>query len=139
MQCFRLLTLVLYHVSPLVRDALGGFLGFFGGEYHQALVLGDHLADQRPVVSVLGHARDREPVLEQPRSIENLCKTHGGRDIIFDEDCYDFRRVRFEKVSDFAEHIDGRLLRMHMQAVCLKMSEKEAKEMKEDIYRVLWH
>lgn len=84
------LTLIFDDIVPLVSDAFGSFLGGFGGENKEALVLLDHVIDGGPVGSILGHSRQWEQVLGQPRGVEHLGEPIGGCHVVFNEYGHNF-------------------------------------------------
>ena len=102
-------TLVFHHIIPLVCDPLACFLGFLWCEDYQALVLADHVLEQRPVATALWHFCHWEPILHKARSIEHFRQgPYSG--VVFQEDRDYFWRVCVKECLDFFEDIDGWLL-----------------------------
>lgn len=104
------LTLVFYNVIPLVSNALGGFFRWFGGENDQALILLGHVIHGWPIFTILGHSRQREQVIAQPRSIEHLGEPLGRCHVVFNEDGHNFWWICFQKWLDVFKYIYSRLL-----------------------------
>nr|ACL53867.1 unknown [Zea mays] len=104
-------TLVLDDVAPLVGDALGGLLSGLGGEDEQAVVVADHVAEQRPVAAALGHAPGGEHVAREARRVEHPGEPHGRLHVVLHEDGHHLGGVPRQEALHLAEHVHRRLKR----------------------------
>lgn len=103
-------TLVLDDVAPLVGDALGGLLSGLGGEDEQAVVVADHVAEQRPVAAALGHAPGGEHVAREARRVEHPGEPHGRLHVVLHEDGHHLGGVPRQEALHLTEHVHRRLL-----------------------------
>lgn len=116
------LTLVFYHVSPLIGNAFIGLLSLFRSEDQQTLIFLDHISNCWPISAIFGHSWNREPEFSQASSIKHFGQALWRRNVVFNYDGHNLWWVCFKKCCNFFEFSNGRLLiyksdycRLHMR------------------------
>lgn len=104
------LTLVFYHVIPYVCNSFRGFFCRFGSKNKQAFVFLDHVTNSGPISTILGHTWYWEPELLQTSSSKHISQSVWRRDIVFDDNGDDFRRVCSKKCLELFQNLNGWLL-----------------------------
>lgn len=104
------LTLIFYHVSPLVGYSFGSLFGQLWCEDKEPLVLLDHIIHSWPIPSIFWHTWHGKPEFVQPSSIKYLCQAFRGCHVVFNYDGDDLGWVCFEKHLNFLKDINGWLL-----------------------------
>lgn len=78
----KLLTLIFNHIVPLISDPFALLLRSNRRENKKPLVVRDHVANQRPVLTILWHACQWKPILHQTRVGEDFGQSIRGLNIV---------------------------------------------------------